>query len=443
MGRALAAALAAFAPNAIARQQRSPPPQGPSSPQSAPPSWSTLVDVSRRVEAIVRNEKGLAAAEQVALLVALGEPVIPVLFSMRLGLPLPSAASQPEAPRDDGASGPDASLALAALRALPPEHVDSFLVDVAAHAEDAHRPIEVVRVAGDLSRARSLDVLRRVTAGMNPLLQGHPIVAGTLRQAIVTILTADARADAGLPSFLPGLPAQLAGAALEAVGSVKGGDRTTLWCELYGESEAWDRAILKELERRPPTDSAGRDRVARLLRDQAASRVPEVRRQVAQSLRLYGGLESAESLIGLLEDDDRKVCEVAHRSLREIAGVALQADPAAWRGWHAAESRWRAHEWPSLQGTLSEGTLPQVPDAELLRLLASLARKRVHAAVMVDAIGPLLHHPRTEIRLAACDALDRLGTPECLAQLKAARSDPDAKVRASVNTILSRRKAAP
>lgn len=402
--------------------------------------WAAVVAASRNVEAIVANEEGVGAAEQLAALVALGTPAIPALFALHLGLPLPSSAAV--AVHGDPAAGENerdptpplaTSLTLPALRALPAAAVDDYLVEVAAGSSDLRRSIDVVRVAGELARASSFGVLVRVTSAMGPLLQGHPVVAGTLRQAVQAILARDRTAPAALPQFLTALPAAFAAPAIAVAGSSLGEARVGLCGSLLGRSAELDRALVTELEQRPPTDSDGARRMATLLCGLAETRATDLRRLVVRALRRCPTLDAAAALCERLEDDDARVRELAYRSLQELASVTLPADPAAWRDWLEDERRWRFEQLPVLEAQLATATVAQAQ-----RTLATLSWKRIHAAELAGVIGPIVEHPRAELRRAACDALGRLATPDCTGWLRVALDDADRGVSSAAQKSLAK-----
>ena len=126
--------------------------------------------------------------------------------------------------------------------------------------------------------------------------------------------------------------------------------------------------------------------------------------------------------------------QVAKRSLASATGACLPASADRWRDWLEFEERWLAAEWPAVERSLDTGK-PQ----EVLKSLALLGRKRVHGAVVGHAVAAVLHHPRPEFRMAACDALERLGTPIGQADVRElVADDPDPRVRASARRLLAR-----
>ncbi len=400
-------------------------------PLLADDDWAAIVAASKRVAAIVRNDAGLNESAQVAALVALGDSTIPALFALHLGMPLPSAAEggDPSVAADEAPT----ALALAALRALPSEAVDDFLVTVAAGATDPRRAIDVVRVAGELARKSSFGVLLRVTAAMDELLQGHPVVNGTLRTALQSIVAHACPPPAELRTLVASLPPAFTETALDAVGTKLADERATLCCDLFGKRQELDRTVLVELDRRPPTNTADADRVARLLCSNTNVEAVETRRLVAHALRRYPALESAEALIDLLADVDPRVRAVALQSLGEVAGVTLPADATSWRDWRNVERRWRAEELPEIKRRLESADVQ-----EALRWVATLSLKRVHAAEVAAVVGPFLEHERAELRRAACEALGRLATPACTEWLRRALVDRDAAVRAIAQRSLAK-----
>jgi hypothetical protein len=396
-------------------------------------------DVARAVREILRNTDGVADDVQVARLVALGEPAVPPLFALAVGAPDAEAAADTRTPApargDEAEASPDAQrLALAALKALPPVAVDSFVAAAAARTEDLKISLPIVTLAGDLGRASSLELLKRIVAALPPPLRDHPVLGGTLRSALVKVLRADVAAPRALPDFAAAMPAGLSRFVFDAIHEVRGAERVALLSGLLGRRDEWDVAIVAELDADPPRDEAGCAAVADLLRAHAGDRSPEMRRQVAESLRRYPSPDSVQALIGLLDDGDARVEQVAKRSLATATGACLPASADRWRDWLEFEERWLAAEWPAVERSLDSGK-PQ----EVLKSLALLGRKRVHGAVVGHAVATALHHPRPEFRMAACDALERLGTP--IGQTDArelAADDPDPRVRASARRLLAR-----
>jgi hypothetical protein len=396
-------------------------------------------DVARQVREILRNKDGAADEVQVARLVALGEPAVPPLFALAVSASAAVEAADARAPAAEAAeaagSAPDAQrLAIAALKALPAVAVDSFVADAAARTEDLEISLPIVTLAGDLGRASSLELLKRIVAALPPPLRDHPVLGGTLRGALVKVLRADVAAPRALPDFAAALPAGLSRFVFEAIHEVRGAERVALLSGLLGRRDEWDVAIVAELDADPPRDEAGCAAVADLLRAHANDRSPEMRRQVAESLRRYPSPESVQALIGLLDDGDARVEQVAKRSLATATGACLPASADRWRAWLEFEERWLAAEWPAVERSLDTGK-PQ----EVLKSLALLGRKRVHGAVVGHAVATALHHPRPEFRMAACDALERLGTPIGQADVRElAADDPDPRVRASAGRLLAR-----
>lgn len=406
----------------------------PAARPAAPPA-----DVARAVREILRNRDGATEGVQVARLVALGEPAVPPLFALAVGAPAAATDADARAPAparaDETEAGDDGPrLAIAALKALPPAAVDSFVAAAAGRTEDLKISLPIVTLAGELGRASSLELLKRVVAALPPPLRDHPVLGGTLRGALVKVLRADAAAPRALPEFAAEMPAGLSRFVFDAVHEVRGAERIALLSGLLGRREEWDVAIVAELDADPPRDEAGCAAVAELLRTHASDHSPEMRRQVAESLRRYPSPEAVQALIGLLDDGDARVEQVALRSLAAATGASLPASADRWRAWLDFEERWLAEQWPAVEASIDSGK-PQ----EVLKSLALLGRKRVYGAVVGHAVAAVLHHPRPEFRMAACDALERLGTPIGQADARElVADDPDPRVRASARRLLAR-----
>ncbi len=381
-------------------------------------------DVARAVREILRNRDGAADEVQVARLVALGEPAVAPLFAL--------AVSAPAVEAETGSDGQ--RLALAALKALPPVAVDSFVAAAAARTADLEISLPIVTLAGDLGRASSLELMRCTVAALPPPLRDHPVLGGTLRSSLVKVLRADVAAPRALPAFAAALPADLSRFVFDAIHEVRGAERVALLSALLGRRDEWDVAIVAELDAVPPRDEAGCAAVAELLRAHAGDRSPEMRRQVAESLRRYPSPESVQALIGLLDDGDARVEQVAKRSLATATGACVPAAADRWRAWLEFEERWLADQWPAVEASL-DSRKPQ----EVLKSLALLGRKRVHGAVVGRAVAAVLRHPRPELRMAACDALERLGSSIGQADARELfADDPDPRVRASARRLLAR-----
>jgi HEAT repeat protein len=110
-------------------------------------------------------------------------------------------------------------------------------------------------------------------------------------------------------------------------------------------------------------------------------------------------------------------------ALRRISGLGLLGDPAAWRAWYEAESRWHGQRRPQLLAQLSSGETPKV-----LSAVREYSEHRTRRAEMVDELVRVLEHGKPEVRGIVISVLEHLGSPAACNALAAMTRDSDAKV---------------
>lgn len=401
----------------------------PASPPVARPDRSESAE--RAVAAVLRNEARQSAAEQQEALVALGEAAIAPCFARMVGLAASDAT-------DAGGGGDDAALCRRALLALPESAVTAFLLEAAALAPDLEGQLAVLRGAGQLERASSLTVAHAVLLALDPLLVGHPVVVGTLRHCVAAVVAAQPEALRDVEPLLLAAPLPFATALLDAVELRRADEAGRFTLRLLGRRGDLDALLIARLDAAPPRDRREHERCADALRDRCGAPEREVRRAATRWLRRDATPATAHALIERLADPDARTAELALAGLRTIGGVTLSAAPHEWEAWVVAELEWRREEGARCLEFLETGD-----DAQLLVALATLARKRLHADAFAAPIGALLRHPRSEIRLAACEALARLDSLACREELAAVVDDPDPRVAARATRSLHRSGANP
>ncbi len=388
------------------------------------------------VTTILRNELHASQSDQLARLLELGEPAIPACFARLAGL---SIEGDSVAEGIDSTTGgpseppPDHQLLLHALRSFPESAVDEFLRGAIALAPELRDTLAIMRVSGELGRAASLALLQSAMAGLDPRFHGHPVVAGTLRNALAAILAGDRTARGDLERFLLALPPAFATCTIEAIRAADRDLASALSARLLGRQPELDRVLLEDLERHPPQRARDGFAMAEVLRKLSASETAAVHRASSYSLRRFADVLSARALIVRLGDTDERVRKVAHRSLLEMSGVALGNSTKEWLDWVNAEVSWLAGPGSEWVGALDSDNV-----AEVLQALGSLARKKIHADVFAAPIGAVLRHRKLELRLAACEALARLGTLACREELATVLDDRDPQVAALAARLLGR-----
>jgi HEAT repeat protein len=159
---------------------------------------------------------------------------------------------------------------------------------------------------------------------------------------------------------------------------------------------------------------------------------------------VYGALakfdegEAVPALIGALEGDELVLRESALAALQGICGIALQADPAAWRTWFAAEENWFRTE------RISDGErLLSLEPARVAEVLRAYSERRLFRSVLAADIQYLLERPESGLRELTCRILGGLGSRAALSDLLDALEDPHPGVARAAHEALQAIQGAP
>lgn len=133
---------------------------------------------------------------------------------------------------------------------------------------------------------------------------------------------------------------------------------------------------------------------------------------------------SVELLVPLLEHPARGVRDAALWSLRRISGYEFSMDPEHWRTWSEAELEWYAATSEALVERLASGDTARASIA-----LREIVGHRLFRHPMVAALSALLDSGDGKARVAACQALEQLGSQRAQRALLERLEDRDKSVR--------------
>jgi HEAT repeats len=245
-----------------------------------------------------------------------------------------------------------------------------------------------------------------------------------VRAACTSILRRDARAYSALADLIVRTDPQAGTALLAAFGGTR--DPLAL------------RVLLRAAQSQPElggqaaalASQCGGSTEAALDREFSAwalSKLPSARPELARSLlQAMGALDDGScvpAMIERLEDEDSGVRDSALWALRRLSGLGLPAEVGPWLTWYQDEVAWHGHERRGYRKDLSSRDPARVVEA-----LRAYSERRTKRAELSVEVAKILAHDRPELRLLACDVLQRLGSTSSCRALATAMTDPDRKV---------------
>jgi HEAT repeat protein len=129
------------------------------------------------------------------------------------------------------------------------------------------------------------------------------------------------------------------------------------------------------------------------------------------------------TLIERLVDENSGIRSESLAALQRISGLGFPADPAPWRNWYEAESRWHAQRRPQLAKQLSSIETPKIVSA-----VREYSEHRTRRAELAEELVKVLEHAKPEVRGLVISVLEHLGSPAACSALVALTRDSDAKV---------------
>lgn len=161
----------------------------------------------------------------------------------------------------------------------------------------------------------------------------------------------------------------------------------------------------------------GGSRAVELIVSTLAHTEPKVRREALLSLAKVGGEDAGMLVYGMIEDPDPEV-----RVAAAMAAGALKVERAL----------------RPLLALLEEEHDPDVV-VDVLRALGKLGDPGAVNAIEKRAVGSFFSRPPTDVRIAAYQALRRIGTPHAKSLLVQAADDKDPEVRSVVRGLVGMR----
>jgi HEAT repeat protein len=319
------------------------------------------------------------------------------------------------------------SALLGALAAQPEGVVLAELRQSCAADASLSRRLVGLRVLERQASARAVPTWLALAGAFEPLERRSALVAEPLRRALARILGAGDEAPRALEGLLRELDPGLFPVLVDALAGARrpeGARILVRLCELRPEPEVERAALAAATALAAEGDATLCLEVGLAVRERLLAADPALRAQAAESALRIGEQEAVPALIELLEDDERRVQRQARASLEGLTGQRLGYAAEPWRRWYAEQERWLAQEGEHLLASLDGGSR-----AEAARALGELGQRRLFRDELVEPLAGALERPEAELVVAACAALQQLGSPRAALRLVDRLDDSDERVR--------------
>lgn len=173
--------------------------------------------------------------------------------------------------------------------------------------------------------------------------------------------------------------------------------------------------------------------VSEKVRELLQSEDPVVRRESALVLGQLGDVQSVETLVDMLDDENRGVRGNAHHALGKTTGLQLPDDSERWTIWLTQERDWYESQGEALIEDLESGTTPRIAAA-----IRSFSGHPLFREEVRELIEDHVFHDDAAIRRVACVALGRMMSRQSGAILVVALDDEADGVRQAAHDALKR-----
>jgi HEAT repeat protein len=157
----------------------------------------------------------------------------------------------------------------------------------------------------------------------------------------------------------------------------------------------------------------------------------QVKREAALALGRLQDLESVDSLIGLLKDENRGIRKNAHWALRSITGLRFPDNYTRWKVWWDKESGKHKKQRESLMFKLRTGT-----NEEKLEVIDKLAGIRLGTKKITVVLLEQMASGDKRIRIKACKALAGMNARDAVPDLIRNLDEIDMSVQKAVHSAL-------
>lgn len=195
-------------------------------------------------------------------------------------------------------------------------------------------------------------------------------------------------------------------------------------------------ACLQEIGRLAPlSDRQLAREVSLLVQPFLSSRGESLRRHAIRAVGALRAPSALASLVPMLEaaatDGERRM---VHAALRNISGIELPDQAAAWRRWREEEERWYEQSREALVASLASEE-----DTLVIAAVHALSAHRLYRGELAPHLVPLLNkHVSPTVRRQVCLGLAQLGSDVALPALIKALRDNDLAVVNEAHVALRR-----
>jgi HEAT repeat protein len=284
------------------------------------------------------------------------------------------------------------------LRGVDETSLEPYLLAFIAEPADVPAASAALR---HLRQAGGREAIAAVISGMS---DNPPRLKRVAERTLVSLLVRhdDHRTWDRVDSILSGAPEETRARVIGSIGETGAKLGLELLVRLIGRWPALDHAVVAAISQMPEAGIA--ERVVPRLRRMLHHPDVNVRRETVTALAVFGGAESAQTLIELLEDEHRGMRENSLWALQTIAGLEFPATKSRWQLWCDNEVDWWESEGQGLLDVLSSGR-----DLQIIEATRWLAGHRLYRNRFSPLLRNLLEHPSHEVRTAAETAMERLG----------------------------------
>ncbi|MBM3990856.1 MAG: hypothetical protein FJ298_07585 [Planctomycetes bacterium] len=375
----------------------------------APATSTSVPDARVALCDMLEDARGLDPMVLADAAVGLGPELVPSLLDGMLG--------RGEWPESEHAATAD--LRVVALRdaweRYEPDLRAKALVECHAATRDERRVL--VELAGELGGEVALPTVLRIARGLEPLDLARDFVAEPVERALAQALVSSKASERNLETLLAQQPSELARVIVR--GWAQSGDARgpALAARALGREAALDLEILAAVAQPScPARAALGERALAAARRALASADPKARRAAAAVFGNARDTQTADALVGALDDVDALVRAAARDALRAITGRDLGGDSEAWRAWSSER-----HEWLADARTRQLSRATGSDCGEAMEALGEMLARPDAYDELVDGLAEL--HGATpcgSVRERVRSALEEIGSARALALVRQA-----------------------
>jgi HEAT repeat protein len=362
----------------------------------------------------------------------LGAEALPVALDILLG-----KLGEPEG--SDGVHPAALELRTEILKEAVQRYPAGTWMDALARATGKNAKLEVnlaaIGLLGDLGDASAVANVLEITRKLDSKTVASDQVADALESALGQILARDEQAFDALADELTGHSTPLQPAIARVLARSGSPRALELLSRCFGRSAELDRVLLVGLAAcaaHPAGDLP--ESLTERARELLHHKDPAMRAAAAGALGALQDPFAADQLIALLDDDETVVAQAALKSLQQLSNLQLGADRVAWEGWYEEESSWYELD----AADLTEALHSEDP-TEAVSAIQTIVRHPLYRHSAAEGIGELLLGEDSEVALAACTALQQLGSHRAVQALEAGQLHArDEQVRAMCEQVLAK-----